>query len=353
MRKILYFIICLPILLLSACDVHEWPETSEFVKCHLRLSYETDMTGWEHLYDGTKVIEQGYGETYDNHRSYGKIRYIVRTYPISEKMRTTADYTQEFVFTKDISEGYDHEVTLDLLPGNYNVMVWSDLVQTSGDVHFYEAINFAEIRLQGEHQANTDHRDAFRGTNQISFVANIMEHLPDTLDIVMQRPLAKLEFVTNDVVEFIDKESVRIASKAHGNKVTSNDDTSTRAINIEDYKVVFYYVGFMPDAYNIYTDKPVDSSTDVIFESTLKKLTDSEASLGFDYVFVNGKKSAVTVQIAILDKDDEQLSLSDPIEVPLHRSHHTVIQGMFLMSEASGGITINPDFDGDYNLTFP
>lgn len=59
-------------------------------------------------------------------------------------MRTTSDYTQEFVFTKDISEGYDHEVTLDLLPGSYNVMVWSDLVQTSGDSHFHNADNFAE-----------------------------------------------------------------------------------------------------------------------------------------------------------------------------------------------------------------
>ena len=79
MRKILYLIICLPILFLSACDVHEWPETPEFVKMHLRLNYETDMTEWEHLYDGISVIEQGYGETYDNHRDYGKIRYIVRT----------------------------------------------------------------------------------------------------------------------------------------------------------------------------------------------------------------------------------------------------------------------------------
>lgn len=43
MRKILYLIIYLPILLLSACDVHEWPETPEFVKLHLRLNYETDI----------------------------------------------------------------------------------------------------------------------------------------------------------------------------------------------------------------------------------------------------------------------------------------------------------------------
>lgn len=263
------------------------------------------------------------------------------------------DYVQEFVFTKDIAEGYDHEVTLDVLPGNYNVMVWSDLVKTSGDTHFHNADNFAEIMLQGDHKGNTNHRDAFRGTNNISLVADIMERLPDTLNVAMQRPLAKFEFVTNDVEEFIDKESVRVASKANGNKSASADDTPTRAVNIEDYKVVFYYVGFMPHAYSMYTDKPVDSSTGVMFESTLKKLSDSEASMGFDYVFVNGKKSAVTVQIGIYDNEGTQLSLTEPIEVPLKRSHHTIMTGMFLMSEASGGVTINPDFDGDHNLIFP
>ena len=232
MRKILYLIICLPILLLSACDVHEWPETPEFVKLHLRLNYETDMTEWEHLYDGTSVIEQGLGETYDNHRDSGKIRYIVRAYPISEKQRTMQDYTQEFVFTKDIAEGYDHEVTLDVLPGNYNFMVWSDLVQTSGDSHFHNADNFAEITLQGDHKGNNDYRDAFRGTNNITLVADIMERLPDTLDVVMQRPLAKFEFVTNAVVEFIDKESTRIASNANGTNAASTDDAPTRSVNI-------------------------------------------------------------------------------------------------------------------------
>lgn len=353
MRKILYFIMCLPILLLSACDVHEWPETPEFVKMHLRLNYETDMTKWEHLYDGAEVIEQGYGETYDNHRDYGKIRYIIRAYPVSEKMRTTSDYTQEFVFTKDITEGYDHEVTLDLLPGNYNVMVWSDLVETSGDSHFHDVTKFNRIRLQGDHKGNTDYRDAFRGTNNISLVADIMEHLPDTLDIAMQRPLAKFEFVTNDVVEFIDKESTRIASKANGNKAASTDDTPTRAVNIEDYKVVFYYRGFMHNEYSIPDDIPNGSDTGVMFESTLRKLSESEASMGFDYVFVNGKKTTVTIQIGIYDNEGTQLSLTDPIVVPLKRSHHTILTGMFLMSEASGGVTINPGFDGDYNWTFP
>lgn len=345
MRKTLYLIICLPMLLLSACDVHEWPDTPEFVKLHLRLNYETDMTEWHHLYDGASVIEQGLGETYDNHRDAGQIRYIVRAYPVSEKQRTSQNYTQEFVFTKNIAEGYDHEVTLDVLPGDYNFMVWSDLVQTSGDNPFHNAGNFAEIMLQGDHQGNNDHRDAFRGTNNITLVADIMERLPDTLDIAMQRPLAKFEFVTTDLQEFIVKEIEYLKKEAE-----SRGETPPTRVDTDSYKVVLQYSGFMPSAYNMNTDKPVDSKMGVSFESKLGIQNENEASLGFDYVFVNGNNAGVSVQIGLYDNEDRQLALSDPIDVPLRRNHHTIIRGSFLMQQATGGIVINPDFDGNHNI---
>jgi hypothetical protein len=154
-------------------------------------------------------------------------------------------------------------------------------------------------------------------------------------------------------LEFIDKETTRISSEANGNRSVLTDETTTKTVNIEDYKVVFYYVGFMPNVYSMYTDKPVDSSTGVMFESTLKKLSDSEASIGFDYIFVNGKESAVTLKIGIYNNEGTQLSMTEAIEVPLSRSLHTIVTGTFLMSEASGGVSINPDFDGDHNLIFP
>ena len=344
MRKILYLIIYMPLVLLSACDVHEWPETSEFVKIHLRLNYETDMTEWKHLYNGT-VIEQELGDTYDNRQDYGKIRYIIRTYPVSVKQRTSQNYTQEFVFTKDISEGYNHEVTLDILSGNYNLMVWSDLIESSGDSYFHNAENFAEIMLQGDHRGNTDHRDAFRGISNISLIADIVEQAPDTIDIVMQRPLAKFEFLTNDLKEFLDKEYQYLQKEA----ATRGEIPPTR-VNTDDYKVVFYYTGYMPSAYNVNTDKPVDSKMGVLFESKIDILNENEASLGFDYVFVNGKEAGVSVQIGLYDSKDRQIALTEPIDVSLRRSHHTILKGSFLMEETSGGIKINPDFDGNHNI---
>ena len=345
MRKMLYIIICVPLLLLAACDIHQWPEQPENVTFRLRLDYETEMTKWEHLYDGADVVEQGLGEIYDNHLGYGEIRYIVRAYPVTEKQRTAQYYTQEFVFTKDIAEGYDHEITLELPAGNYNIMVWSDLVKTSGDIHFHNADNFAEIVLQDEHMGNTDHRDAFRGSAEISLVSDIVERVPDVVNIAMQRPLAKYEFLTTDLKEFIDKEYEYLQNQA-----ASRGETPPSRVNTDDYKVVVYYSGYMPFAYNMNTDKPIDSKMGVSFDAKFEVLNENEASLGFDYVFVNGKASAVTVQIGLYDKEGRRLALSDPINVPLQRNRHTLLKGSFLMQETSGGIIINPDFDGNHNI---
>ena len=342
MRKILYLIICLPLLLLAACDVHEWPEgslppdTQEPTRIYLRLNYETDMTEWEHLYLGTSVTEQALGETYDNRQEYGKIRYIIRTYPVTEGNRMQ-DHVQEFVFTKNIAEGYDYEAALDVQPGNYDIMVWSDLVKSKDDEHFYNAYDFSEIMLQGDHQGNNDHRDAFYGKiDSVSLESNNGNLIPDTIDITMKRPLAKFEIIANDFSEFMESMPYSIDNQ-----------------NAENYKVRVQYAGFMPSAYSLFTNKPVDSSTGVIFESSLNRLSDKDASIGFDYVFTSESESSVTIRIGVYDSKGTQVSLTETIKVPLRTNHHIVLTGNFLMQNASGGIDINPGFDGNYNIVIP
>ncbi len=344
-------------LCMAGCDVHEFPEVPESMEFKTNVNYHLDFTGfirWDHLYDDG-IYEIGFGEKYQNIHNQGIVRYIIRAYPKSEKQRTLPDYFKEYVFTRDISDGYDFDFTLDLPPGNYTIMVWSDFIRDSGDSYFYNADNFAEITLQGDHHGNNDYRDAFCGVADVVLPADITDHGDIILDVNMQRPLAKYEFITTDLSEFINKEQTRAEEKirAQGESKSPGNDAVETRVNAEDYRVVIYYVGFMPNAYSMFTDKPVDSATGVLFESKLNSLSETEASVGFDYVFVDGIESAVTVQIGIYDNEGTQLSLTEPIEVPLRRSHHTVMRGMFLMSEASGGVSIDPGFDGDYNLMFP
>lgn len=347
MRWLSHIIIYVALLLPTACSVHEWPDPPETVTLRLRLTYSTDMTVSEYLHDGADVTEQGAGGTYDNRRSHGTVRYIVRAYPLTGENQVMSVYTRELVLTGDASDGYDREAALDLPPGDYRIMVWADLAESEGADAYYNASDFSGITLSGDHTGCDDYRDAFRGTAGISLTADVTEREPATLTVVMQRPLAKYEIVTDDLDEFIEKETVRLAEEREGAA-----QASRAAADIGDYMAVVYYVGFMPDTYSMFTDKPVDSSTGVMFRSSLSVLSSNEASLGFDYVFVNGTESAVTVRIGIYDSNGTQRSLTDPIEVPLRRDTHTVVRGSFLMQEASGGVTINPGYDGDHNIIF-
>ncbi len=342
MRKLYrYITMCIFMgLACTGCDVHEFPDEPETRPFCLELDYRTDLPQWEHLYDARSAADPANGGK--SVMSRGDIRYIIRAYQGTE----TKKHSHEFVVTRSVSEGYDYRCTLDLPPGDYSLRVWSDLSPVSGTtpIH-YDTGNFSEILLR-QHEGNTDYRDAFRGRGTLKLEGGILERQPDTVRIVMERPLAKYEFITTDLKEFIDKEVQKAISRG---EMEAPDDTPTRGINIEDYRVVFQYPGFMPNTFSMVTDRPVDSATGVQFESKITRLNDTEASLGFDYVFANAGSSVVVVQIALYDKDGKLLSLTDPIDVPLVRSKHTLMKGRFLMLEMSGGIHIDSEFDGEHN----
>lgn len=338
---------------LTACNVHEWPEQSTEEALELLLEFETAMPQFEHYIDtrtGATI------ETKDV-RDHGTMRYIVRAYPVNND-RVSSDYVHEQVFTRDVSPaGYDCTVSMSLSPGSYRLMVWAELSEMNSFPVFYDATDFGDITMPGEHRANTDYRDAFRGTLDVTLESSITEHAPVSGVVTMQRPLAKFEFITNDLVEFIEKETSRVRAKGDaksGDDIESeSSDVGASRMSLDDYRVVFYYVGFMPSEYSMYTDKPVDSKTGVFFQSTLRQLSDDEASLGFDYVFVNGTETAVAVRIAVIADDGTEVSLTDAIDVPLRRSHHTIVRGSFLLTSASGGVGIDPGFEGDHNVILP
>ena len=348
-RHIIYnVLILISISILSSCSyVHEWPDMPSKVPFYLRLTYNTDMTLWQHSYDGTTLQELNADSTYNSRRDEGLIRYIVRAYPITKS--STNQHTAEFTFTQDIAQGYDFEALIELEPGNYNIMVWSDLIADESQNHPHNADNFSSITLQGQqHPACTDYRDAFRGSITTSLQADVLDKEPSTITIQMQRPLAKFEFISNDLQDFIAKETSRIQQKN-----LDKENNQSNKLNFENYVITIYYVGFMPNSYSLFTDKPTDSATGILFSSPITQLSHNEASLGFDYVFIKPQLSAITVQIAISTTTGNVLSTSNPIQIPLNRDHHTIIRGRFLTSDASGGVAINPDYDGDFNLIFP
>lgn len=340
MKKLSAYILILMACLLASCDVHEWPEPTVGTRLNLHLRYQTQLPKWIHPYneraaqmDDNSVLTEGY------------MQYIVRLYPVLESGKTSLQPVGEWIFGQDIANGYNLDTYIDVEPGNYELMVWSNILFNQEAAPFYDPTSFAEIMLQ-LHQANTDYRDAFRGKEKVNVEATIGAQLPQDIEVAMQRPLAKFEFVSTDLQTFVQREINRAALENRAKPVTYDDIMR----GLGDYNVTFHYVGYMPDAFSIFTDKPVDSSTGNKFASRLTKISDTEASMGFDYVFTNGKETAVTMQIEVTDAKGTQLSLTKPIEVPLKRSYHTIMKGAFLTATASGGISINPEFEGDHNV---
>lgn len=269
------------------------------------------------------------------------IRSLVRVYPANRSAKNKKPVC-EYVFTCKQNEVCDERVALDLSPGNYEVMVWSDFVKNDTDVPMYNAEDFSEVTLMGEHCWGDDLRAAFKGSATVMLNEVVVS---DTLVVAMESPFARFELKADDFAEFVSRELSHL----------SEDDTlgdSLSPFRLEDYTVVCYYIGFVPCAYSLYTDKPVDSATGVKFFSSIEAVSETEALLADDYVFVNDKNSLVSVRVGVFDANNELVSLTGTIKVPLKRGEKSTIRGSFLSQKKTDGIIIDTGYNGNFNLIF-
>ncbi len=345
MKRFAIYIIGICLATLSGCDVHEWPEKAEEVAFNLNLEFDTDMGEENWVYADGAVSRATSGHD---------LRYIIRAYPMTAGGSVANVPEAEWTYYKEnitLGEDYSYSTQYFLPEGRYRLMVWTDCVDAGSTSNkYYNPESFTSIVLHGTHKANTDYRDAFSGSTDLVLESTIVEGVEiQSLTIKMKRPLAKYTFVATDLQEFIDKELIRLKGTGRGAEVEES-----RQISLDDYTVVVQYPMYMPNTYNLFTDKAVNSATGVQYRSKLTKLNDSEASMGFDYVVINDDPDAkVTVRVGLMDKQGNQLVMSPSFNVPLKRSVNSIIRGKFLVTESDGGISIDPNFNGDHNIVIP
>ena len=357
MKRISYILIMLfALLALAGCAVHQWPEPKEpdipqpnFMT--IRLHYETDFWIWKHLYDpklneypvelypDSDFDEEHPGTTavYDNTMQSGLMDVRVKVYNRGNMSNCVAEYD----FVREVSQGYDCDVDIELNGGSYEVVVWSHLLETTESARYYEPTDFRSVYIIDKNYiGSTDYRDGFRGRTSFEFPDKATSPDERICEVEMRRPMGKFEFVTIDLSEFLDNETVR-------------RNLPTRA-KIEDYDVVISYPYYYPNGYNAIADD-IAAGSGYRF-STRMTLTDdeNEASMGFDYVFINDiADGRVQAQVTVFDLAGNQVANSQTIMIPIRRDYHTVLRGAFLTMNSNGGVGINPDYDGDHNVTFP
>ena len=77
---------------------------------------------------------------------------------------------------------------------------------------------------------------------------------------------------------------------------------------------------------------------------------DGMVEIGADWVLQGAKEGLVVVLLEFYDAEGMYLSTLQSVEIPLLRGHLTTIQGKLLTSGVNSGITIDPTFDGDFNV---
>lgn len=346
-RSLKLFILALSISLISC--VHEFPSPHpDLVPFRLNLDFSTELPIHEEITFGADDATKLPSEFHD-------IRYVVNAFPVDRDGTESRVPDTSFVFTVPSTETLNRTLDFSIKEGSYVFRVWTDYVD-AGSVSdkYYLTDNFSEIILPdaSNHSGSNDYRDAFRGSVQTEVIdptyyrGSALESIATEADIAMQRPLGKYKFVSTDVDLFLTRVLEAMQLQASGTKA----DMLSK-VNLDDYNVVFRYNAFMPCSYNMFTDKPADSWTGVWYSGRLTQDNEDELSLGYDYIFVNGKETTLSVSVEVYDKDGKMMSQTNPIDVPIIRSHLTVVKGNFLTSSASGGVSISPSFDGeDYNI---
>ena len=384
MRRSLLDILRNAALLLSAvfalggCMVHEWPDESIPAVLEVEMVFDTEFLPLRDV-EYTKKTKAD-PEDFN-------IRYQIRAYRALKNGGYDVVPQAEYVFVKSDVSSPDHKVILAIPEGNYMLRVWADYVDAGRvDDKYYLTDDFRSIMVAEPYEGDTDFRDAFEGSSEVSVVrvGSMAEKVH--VRVEMQRPLAKFQFVANDFYDLVTKAMEKYLNSkeyaaflqtrrtsqptpsttdadCHFDVSTTDylpdddtkapwDPTKAPGFNPEDYKIVFYYNSYLPTEYNLLTGKPTDAKMGMQFSSTLLPLNEDEALIGFDYVIVNGVESSVTLQVALYAPDGEMMSLSNPVVVPVVRGKVTTVRGKFLTLATGGGIGIDPGFDGEFNLVF-
>ncbi len=324
MKTIISRLLLLMAVVMTFSCVHEYPEGEGIdptnIQTTIQLYTEPELT---------RAVQQspGVGLPY--------MYFIVEVYKDSYDgelvMRKTAGVE------KSESGAASIELPIDLHAGNYKVVAWAIGSESKDEPGtLFNVDDLAAIHFNGEYTGSTEKKECY----EARFDMNLKDqgwYGTARYSQEMLTPMGGVEIISEDIEAFYKI----IASRAG-------------ADDLANYYIRWNYGLYFPTAYNLYTGLPNKAETGVAFNSDIKERSDKEASLGYDYIFINGESTTVTLSLEVYDRTTgEQINVYSGIEVPLERGKVTVIRGKFLTQKHDSGIGIDPGFDGDIDITIP
>lgn len=346
-RPVQMFIMMIMVIALTGCDtILQYPEypgvdpTRPNGSLELTLDFDCEfgMLGeYEYDYENPSNSLQSRSGRADTESHLQ--RFVINAYPAGDNSSKPVPVWSR-TFTTAIEGNRSRTVGIELPPGDYRIVVWADYEsKDSSTGNYYDAREFHEIILSNAngHPGSNHYRDAFYGETSVRVNTSTEESAQGK--ITLRRPMARYTFISTDLREFLDKEGSRTKGGAH-----------LPASSLADYKVRMIYTRYMPCSFNAHTGKPCDSRLGVEYRSVPEVLDTDKAQLSFDYVMVNGTSTTISVAMEVIHKDGTVVGRMPYFDVPLLRSHETIVTGKFLTTKSGGDIGINNKFDGEFNI---
>lgn len=227
-------------------------------------------------------------------------------------------------------------ISLKLHARKYQLVVWADYIQKVDEGYqlYYDHRNMERIERAGSYKANSAYYDAFYGTTSVDLTSYRDQwNVKVPIDIQMVRPLARYDLIATDVAKFLEKvKKGEIVGK-------------TFTINVK-------YNYYLTTGFNALTGKVRNPLMYIQYNKALPlpEVGVEEFNVGFDYVFVNGEGSFVSLTIEVVNEKGTIVARSKGIKVPYQQGYSTTVKGHFLTSNPSPGIDFDTDFEGDINV---
>lgn len=232
---------------------------------------------------------------------------------------------------KILSDNRTFDMTLGA--GNYDIRLWGDYVPVGSQSDYYynttdtKAVTLADTK---NYTAGSDAKDAFYHTFSVDLGNETQPH-----KVEMIRPFAKYRLVATDVERY--------------RSLVANNGYPPLAEAV----ITVHYQGYFPSSFNVVSGVPNNSATGVKFVATPGEATGQTVELASDYVLVNGTESAVTVTIVLADRNGKEYGRATGVQIAYRRGYLTTVSGGFLTAgKTGGGIIVDTEWDGEYNVEF-
>ncbi len=331
LRYIIYVLFAT--LLLSSCKNPDDNVVDPTI-VNLKLDLSLDLASISNFedYNGIKTISKS------NEAIQYNVRTIIEIYEADNSSKVI-ERTIKYYSYLDVDK-YKVNETYSLNAKKYRILVWADVIDNAENEDlYYTSTDLRNILPTTPYTGASDLKHCFSDVVDVDLTPYRDEwNVSHEVKGILERPLSRFEIISTDLDKFISEQ------------VQSRDNYTKADIDLSKYTIKLHYDGYMPYGYNVESDLPNRAETGVEFTSKLESISETNARLSFDHVFVNHSESSVNVSMMLYDEDGELIKQTNSIKIPLKRNQKTSIEGNFLTKEYAPGFAIDPSFEGDINI---